>query len=143
MKTLLIITGLLSQLSNAQATQYVVHVNHMAGIQPTHQALSSLLQSDITIDTSSNTVKVRLGQSCSLGICTEMLRIYPLQLTAMGNVIQAEGSLPLAIMALQNPGKVVLSMTKTADNSTIITIRDQNGTSTFVGSPIQEANTLF
>jgi len=144
MKTLLILTALFVQLSsNAQAAQYVVHVNHLAAIQPTHQALSTLLQSDITIDTTTKTVKVKLAASCSLGVCTDMLRIYPLQLTTMGNLIQAEGALPLMTKPLQNPGKAMISMSKNADNSTVITIRDQNGTSTFIGSPIQTSDFLF
>lgn len=142
MKTILILTSLFAL--NAQAKQFVVHVNHTANLQPEHGALNNLLQKDITIDTSAKTVKIRLSQECTLSnVCPEKLNFFTLQLKRMGTVIQAEGLLPLQTKPLQAPGKAVMTMEKNLDNATVITIRDQNGTSTLIASPIAESNLLF
>ena len=130
---------------NAQATQYVVHVNHTATIQPNHSILNSLLQKEITIDTTAKTVKVRLSQECTLSnICPEMLRVYTLKLKKMNSsIIQAEGMLPLPVGPLQTPGVTLITMEKNLDHATAITIHDQNGTSTLIASPLEVSNLLF
>lgn len=141
MKTILILTGLLVQLS-AEAKQYVVHVNHVASLQPEHTVLNTLLQKDITIDTDRKTLKVRMSPACTQSnLCPEMVKYYQLNIKKLGSVIQAEGSLPL--QSSPSLGKTMITMEKTADNSTLVKIHDASGTSTLVAGPMEETVILF
>jgi len=149
MKATILLTSLLffistqASISIAQARQYVVHVNQVVNIQPEHATLNNLLQKDITIDTSSKTIKLRLSPECLSGVCPEMLKFYFLTIFKIGDVIQAKGTLPLQSGPLHAPGEVTLTIEKSPDNATIVKFMDQSGTSTLIASPMEETTLLF
>lgn len=136
LKCLLIL--ITTQTSTAEARQYSVHVNHVVNIQPEHMILNNLLQKEITIDTSTKTIKFKLSPKCQSGVCPDMERFYLLTISKIGEFIQAKGTLPLQSGPLNASGKVTLTLEKNVNNATEVKIMDQSGTSTLIASPMEE-----
>jgi hypothetical protein len=137
--------------SQAMAAQYEVYVTGSSHVSPAQIELTSIIQKQILIDSSTKSVRIQLSPVCNTGsLCPEYIRSVTLKLTNLkvshGQVmsVRAEGNLDLN----GKPTAAILQIDLNADNAMDIVITNSSECksthSNFIGSPATAtASVLF